>query len=110
MVKVLTFFQSQQLTECYVPTSVPRYWSYELDRKRRGQSARLWMVIAKCIWWRTLLQSFLTLIELGGLISQSIVLGYLTDYFSIDNPTDIESRNAYLYAAGEAYSSFSLTM
>ena len=43
-----------------------RYWSYELERKRRGQKARLWMVIAKTAWWRTLLQTFLTVLEVRG--------------------------------------------
>ena len=35
------------------------------------------------------------------LISQSIVLGYLTEYFGINEPTSEETRNAYLYAAGK---------
>ena len=33
-------------------------------------------------------------------VSQSVVLGYLTDYFSIEEPTTEETRNAYLYALG----------
>ena len=35
------------------------------------------------------------------LIAQSIVLGYLTEFFGINEPTSEETRNAYLYAAGE---------
>ena len=38
--------------------------------------------------------------QLGALIAQSLVLGYLTDYFGIENPSDMDTRNAYLYAAG----------
>ena len=33
-------------------------------------------------------------------VSQSVVLGYLTDYFSIQDPSTEETRNAYLYALG----------
>lgn len=36
-------------------------------------------------------------------VSQSVVLGYLTDYFSIQDPTTEDTRNAYLYALGKAY-------
>ena len=35
------------------------------------------------------------------LVSQSVVLGYLIDYFSLDDPTPEDTRDAYLYAAGE---------
>ena len=35
------------------------------------------------------------------LVSQSVVLGYLSDYFSLDDPTPEDTRDAYLYAAGE---------
>ena len=34
-------------------------------------------------------------------MSQSIVLGYLSDYFILDDPTPEDTRDAYLYAAGE---------
>ena len=40
-------------------------------------------------------------LQVTCLISQSIVLGYLTEYFSINEPTSEETRNAYLYAAGK---------
>ena len=33
-------------------------------------------------------------------VSQSVVLGYLTDYFSIQQPTAEDTKNAYLYALG----------
>ena len=41
------------------------------------------------------------LLQLACLISQSVVLGYLTEYFGINEPTYEETRNAYLYAAGK---------
>ncbi len=34
------------------------------------------------------------------LVSQSLLLGSVTDYFTIEDPTDEETRDAYLYAAG----------
>lgn len=40
------------------------------------------------------------LLQLACLISQSVVLGFLTEYFGITEPTAEETRNAYLYAAG----------
>ena len=33
-------------------------------------------------------------------VSQSVVLGYLTDYFSIQDPSAEDTWNAYLYALG----------
>ena len=36
-------------------------------------------------------------------IGQSILLGYLTDYFTIQNPTDVDTRKAYLYALGRLH-------
>ena len=45
-----------------------RYWSHELERKTRGQRARLWMVMWKCIWLRLLLQTILTILEVCCLI------------------------------------------
>jgi hypothetical protein len=34
------------------------------------------------------------------MVSQSVVLGYLIDYFSIQYPSAEDTRNAYLYALG----------
>ena len=34
------------------------------------------------------------------LVSQSVVLGYLTEYFSVEEPTPEQTRDAYLFAAG----------
>lgn len=39
-------------------------------------------------------------IQMLLVVLQSVVLGYLTDYFSIQDPTAEETRNAYLYALG----------
>ena len=33
-------------------------------------------------------------------VSQSVVLGYLTDYFNIQDPSSEDTRDAYLYALG----------
>ena len=30
----------------------------------------------------------------------SELLGYLTDYFVVENPSSVQTRNAYLYAVG----------
>lgn len=34
------------------------------------------------------------------LVSQSINLGFVVDYFSTDDPTGEETRNAYFHATG----------
>ena len=34
------------------------------------------------------------------LIGQSILLGYLTDYFVMDSPNATDTRDAYMYATG----------
>lgn len=38
--------------------------------------------------------------QVAMLVSQSVVLGYLSDYFSVEDPTAEQTRDAYLYAAG----------
>ena len=38
--------------------------------------------------------------QVAMLVSQSVILGYLSDYFSVEDPTADETRDAYLYAAG----------
>ena len=51
------------------------------------------------VWWT---QCSLC-VQLAFLLSQSVILGYLTDYFGIVNPTSEDTRNAYLFALGEWY-------
>ena len=34
------------------------------------------------------------------IVSQSVNLGYLVEYFTIEDPTEEEMRDAYLFAAG----------
>ena len=122
---------------------ISRYWEQELEKKRRGGKARLWVAIVKCVWWRMILQVILQgtavswegsrdlvlysdaicisdiatrdrynnmaptyiytpfLLQVAFLVSQSVILGYLVDYFGIQDPTSSETRDAYLYAAGE---------
>ena len=38
--------------------------------------------------------------QISSQVAQSVVLGYLADYFGIEDPTDEDTRNAYLYALG----------
>lgn len=38
--------------------------------------------------------------QAGILLLQSVILGFLTEYFNIQQPTDRDTRNAYLYALG----------
>ena len=45
---------------------------------------------------------YVSCIQMLLVVSQSVVLGYLTDYFSIQGPTTEDTRNAYLYALGIA--------
>ena len=42
------------------------------------------------------------------LIGQALILGYLSEYFAISDPTPTETRNAYIYAAVLAVLSFTL--
>ena len=39
-------------------------------------------------------------VQISLLVGQSIVLGYLSDYFVLDSPSTTDTRNAYLYATG----------
>ena len=39
------------------------------------------------------------------LVGQSVVLGYLTEYFSIQDPTAEDTRDAYLLAASKLFCS-----
>lgn len=38
--------------------------------------------------------------QAGILLLQSVILGFLTEYFNIEEPTAEDTRNAYLYALG----------
>ena len=38
--------------------------------------------------------------QICALVGQSVVLGYLSDYFSVEEPTAEQTRDAYLFAAG----------
>ena len=56
----------------------------------------------------TILQysTIILLFQTAILVCQSIVLGLLTDYFSIEAPTSEDTRSAYLYALGKQIESF----
>ena len=38
--------------------------------------------------------------QICALVGQSVVLGYLSDYFSVEEPTAEQTRDAYLFATG----------
>ena len=40
----------------YMRNITCRYWSVELERKKRGQVPRLWFAWFKCFWMRIFLQ------------------------------------------------------
>jgi ATP-binding cassette subfamily C (CFTR/MRP) protein 4 len=86
-----------------------RYWSIELNRVENGQSARLLLVWFKCFWWRYILQGLLSFAEVAIIISQILMLGYLSDYFIFELPSDTDTRNAYLYAMGLTLFSLAFT-
>jgi ATP-binding cassette subfamily C (CFTR/MRP) protein 4 len=81
-------------------TKFNRYWAMEVRKKEQGGTARLWLVIIKCLWLRLILQGVLMLAEVALQVGQSVVLGYLANYFTISDPTPEVTRDAYLYAAG----------
>ena len=47
---------------------------------------------------------------MGIFVGLAEVLGYLSDYFVIESPTQTETRNAYLYAMGLGLLSFLLVL
>ena len=49
--------------DVYVLMCYYRYWSYELERRKQGQSPRLLNVFLKCFWWRLILHGFLQALE-----------------------------------------------
>ncbi|XP_065897574.1 ATP-binding cassette sub-family C member 4-like isoform X2 [Dysidea avara] len=99
-----------------------KYWNDELQRHKRGLTPRLWFAILQCLKWRLLIHGILFFIFLLPQIGQSILVGYLSQYFCeknsleeelsllrasnnselVDQKEDIQTatRNAYLYAAG----------
>ncbi|XP_065897571.1 ATP-binding cassette sub-family C member 4-like [Dysidea avara] len=100
-----------------------KYWNNELQRAKRGLTPRLWFVILQCFKWDLLIHGFLFFILATPQIGQSILVGYLSQYFCEKNSLEEElsllrasnnselvdqkeediqtvTRNAYLYAAG----------
>ena len=57
------FNKLANLYHCIAILILFRYWSIELERRRNGHSARLYLVWLKCFWWRYLLQGLLTFCE-----------------------------------------------
>ncbi|XP_019850009.1 PREDICTED: multidrug resistance-associated protein 4-like isoform X2 [Amphimedon queenslandica] len=77
-----------------------KYWSMELQRKKDGRTPRLLVAWLKCTWWRVCIQGLLLFLEVCGMVALSELLGSLTDYFVIESPTSVDTRNAYLFAMG----------
>lgn len=46
---------------------------------------------------------YFLLSQAGILLLQSVILGRLTEYFSIEEPTESDTRNAYIFALGNNY-------
>ncbi|XP_019851290.1 PREDICTED: multidrug resistance-associated protein 4-like [Amphimedon queenslandica] len=82
----------------YLHEKFKGYWSNELST-RGSANVRLWWVILKCFWWRSLLIQFLALLLVAVFMAQSETLGLLTDYFSLETPTPEDTNNVYIYAA-----------
>lgn len=70
----------------------------EKFKRRCGKTKSLFSVLLKTFGWRIALQAALQFTEKCLLVGQSIVLGYLTDYFR--EPCTQNSREAYLYVMG----------
>jgi ATP-binding cassette subfamily C (CFTR/MRP) protein 4 len=82
----------------YLLEKFNKYWSTELLRTTTGNSPRLLLVWFKCFWYRFLLQGLLHFIQVTITIAQALFLGRLSDYFITDEPSPVETRDAYLYA------------
>jgi ATP-binding cassette subfamily C (CFTR/MRP) protein 4 len=87
-----------------------KYWAVEVGKKERGGKARLWRALFKCIWHRLLIQGVLMFIEVALQVGQSVVLGYLANYFTIEDPTSDDTRDAYLLAGGLVAMAFVITL
>lgn len=86
----------------YLLDKFSRYWDVELKKRENGGTPKMWLAIAKCLWWKILLHGILCATLVGFLVGQSVLLGFLSDYFAINSPTSVETRNAYLIALGMA--------
>ncbi|KAL5503399.1 hypothetical protein EMCRGX_G010341 [Ephydatia muelleri] len=75
------------------------YWHQELERKKKGKQTRLSLVIFRCVSWRLIAQGVITLFLTAVQVSQSIITGYLSQYFAEQNRTSKDTRNAYIYAS-----------
>ncbi|XP_064396710.1 ATP-binding cassette sub-family C member 4-like isoform X2 [Halichondria panicea] len=70
-----------------------RYWAEEMLRKESGKKPRLMLTLIRCMPWRVLVHSIFYFMETVLLVSQSVLLGYLTE--TIGNAQD-----PYLLGAG----------
>ncbi len=91
------------------------HWKKELSKG----SNSLVLALVRCLFWPIVFQGLLAVskvmthnstehnvhtthifLQVALLVGQSVIIGYLTDYFSVPNPTVEEDRDAYLLAFG----------
>ncbi|XP_064381893.1 ATP-binding cassette sub-family C member 4-like isoform X2 [Halichondria panicea] len=72
------------------------HWKKELSKG----SNSLVLALVRCLFWPIVFQGLLAVSKVALLVGQSVIIGYLTDYFSVPNPTVEEDRDAYLLAFG----------
>ncbi|XP_065919842.1 ATP-binding cassette sub-family C member 4-like isoform X2 [Dysidea avara] len=101
-----------------------KYWVDEKERMKRGLKPRMWIALYKCIRWTLSVNGVLFALEFVFLIGQSILVGYLSEYFCMKRTLEDEltllrnmsstndsikskqeeiddaTRDAYLYAVG----------
>lgn len=85
-----------------------KYWNAEQERAGKQSSPRLWLAIAKCFSWRIFLHGIVSFLVVLALIGQPVILGYLTNYFAITEPTQSDTHSAYLFALALSSISFLL--
>ncbi|XP_065919840.1 ATP-binding cassette sub-family C member 4-like [Dysidea avara] len=104
--------------------SFNKYWRHEKEHARIGHKARLWFALFRCNQWTFIIHGMCFATEFMLLISQSVLVGYLSQYFCMKRTLEDEltllrnmsrtndsitskqeeiddaTRDAYLYAVG----------
>jgi ATP-binding cassette subfamily C (CFTR/MRP) protein 4 len=68
------------------------------------------LVWLKCFGWRIIAQGLLQFTEIAMMVLQSVIIGYLSDYFVNEDPTSADTRHAYLFAMGLTLLSLMITL
>ena len=71
-----------------------------LDRRMEGHKPRAWMPFLKILYWKFLIVFVAAFMELSMKTCQAILLGLLSEHFVRNDPSEEETRNAYLFAMG----------